>query len=445
MVNDAYRNSFLKAANAWVCDSYSLEIRYLVINEANQSRLWAAAVRLLPLPATKDTSFHIESEFVVAGEIQRSDLTKEELMQVLNSASKGQIDVNGHTFKLDNEQDHDYYSVMSHPARWFSDLHIQVSGDRAPLPSALNVESIDNALRRSDPPFDGLEDITAWLDLKNPRISNEATSVTIRVDPPIDLIIHKSSLNNDQLNLTLYAHPQFDVSQVGLAVRAVPGGGIESRKQVASEIQWKEPENGKREGIVQININQADSVLVMLMIANSCVRRQWFLDSKKARNNRLIATQHFDSDLRMIKKAVLEASNSDHFEKGIAALLYLLGFSPVLQVETDAPDIIVTTPGGQLVIVECTTRIADFNSKLGKLVDRRGSLSKALQASSHYFRVHSALVCGLPRDQIAAQVTDLEKHDIYLITREDLATAFNRLRFPNDPDQMLDNAFRGIT
>ena len=120
----------------------------------------------------------------------------------------------------------------------------------------------------------------------------------------------------------------------------MPGKALESRKQVNSEINWKRARNGKREGAALISLEQADSVLVMLMIGDSTVRRHWILDPAKARNSRLIAIQHFDKELRMVKQAVLEPKGSqasEYFEKGIAVLLFLLGFTPVLEVETESP------------------------------------------------------------------------------------------------------------
>lgn len=35
---------------------------------------------------------------------------------------------------------------------------------------------------------------------------------------------------------------------------------------------------------------------------------------------------------------------------------------------------------------------------------------------------------------------DLVTHQMILITKEELVEAFNQLRFPNDPDKMIDNA-----
>jgi hypothetical protein len=153
-----------------------------------------------------------------------------------------------------------------------------------------------------------------------------------------------------------------------------------------------------------------------------------------------MAVQHFDTDLRKIRSAVLEAPESAKFEQGVAALLFLLDFSPVLQIETDSPDLVVTTPGGQLVLVECTTKISDFSVKLGKLVDRRGSLSKSLAGAGHPPEILAVLICRSPRDQIAAHEDELRTHKIRLLAREDLQDSFDRVRHPNDPDKIVSDA-----
>jgi hypothetical protein len=185
-------------------------------------------------------------------------------------------------------------------------------------------------------------------------------------------------------------------------------------------------------------MEEADSVLVMLMIGSSTVRRQWLVDSQKARNQRLAATLHFDKDLKMVRRALLEANDSATFERGAASILFLLGFSPAIQLETDAPDLIVATPAGRLAVVECTTRIADFQAKVGKLVDRRASLEKHLTATGHVgFPPVAALICRLPKDQIAALVDDIRAHKVILVTGEDIEASLNQMRFPNNPDKML--------
>ena len=311
-----------------------------------------------------------------------------------------------------------------------------------PIPLAIALGKIDNVLRSSQPPFDGLNDAATWLELKAPWNSADRSSITLRVLPPVDLV--QGSLSNDILTLTLHAHPKFDVSRVRLAVLATPGNFLDARKQVADNIKWGRVREGRRSGVVKIPLEHADNALAMLLIGDSTVRRQWYVDPTKARNNRLLAVQHFDADLKMVKEAVLETSDSKRFEQGIAVLLFVLGFSPSVQIETDAPDLIVTTPIGKLVIVECTLRIADFAAKMGKLVDRRGALTKYLTKSSHPADVAAVLICRLPRDQIAVHEAELRSAKIILLAREDLEEDLNRVRFLTDPDRMLDDALAAL-
>src|SRR5690606_14745229 len=107
------------------------------------------------------------------------------------------------------------------------------------------------------------------------------------------------------------------------------------------------------------------------------------------------ATQVFDKDIRMVRQAVLDSTDSARFELGVSTLLFLLGFSSAVQLETNSPDIIATTPGGRVVLIECTLRVADFSSKLGKLVDRHRMLLKTFEEGNHYAEVYGVLICSL--------------------------------------------------
>lgn len=433
-------DSFLIAADAWLCDGYALDIRYIADLDHGGTKIWDASIALNPLPPQQKLGFRISTPRIAVGQIQRPNSRKSDLQKVLALAISGEIAVAGSRLRLVSDQALDIYSEMAYRDRWFSQLHLQVLGTRRPQPSSIELASADNALRRSKPPFDGLADAAAWLGIGAPGTSSNPPSIAIRVGPPVDLIFDQCGLADDQLTLTLHAHPKFDVSQVGLAVHAVPGVALEARRQTADRIKWGRVRDGRRPGVVQIELSQADNVLAMLQIEDSNVRRQWFIDPAKARNNRLLAVQHFDKELRMLRHAVLDSPDSTKFEQGVAALLFLLGYTPSLQLETDAPDLVVTTPGGRLAIVECTTRIADFASKIGKLVDRRGSLTKYLDASGHPATLVAVLVCRLPRDQIAALAEEPRAHNVILLAGEDIQAGLNRVRSPTDPDAMLESA-----
>lgn len=434
------KDKFLQAAAEWVCDGYSCDIRFISGSDSSTHSIWEAAIYFYPIPPPQDMTTIIECRGLVAGSLWLISKKKEELFEVLEKAVDGHIHLPDKRLELPTDGSLSLYSERNNRDRWFYDLHLHIAGSVRPYPSHAELAVMDSSLRAATPPFDGLSDISRWLGFSNAVDGGRSSSINIRVKPPVDLIIDQCLFDADKLSVVIHAHSGFDTARVGLAVLAVPECGLLSRRQISDQIVWGEVKDGKRIGLAEVKFQGSNSALVMLLIGSDTVRRQWFIDASRASNHRLLAVQSFDKDLKMVRQAVLENADSSKFELGIAALLFLLGFSPAVQIETDSPDLVVTTPHGRIVLVECTTRVSDFASKVGKLVDRRGVLAKALQASDHLDDVVAVLVCRLPRDQIAAQATELRAHKVILWTREDLEAGFERLRVPNDPDRIISDA-----
>lgn len=443
-MSEPQRDAFLSAAHEWICDDYSLDIRYIATPGADGPTLISAVVGLYPMQAKIDNSFRIHTPNIWVGQIQRYPLKKSEIEQILRAATDGSIALSDMSLRLGGNPPFDYYSEMTNASRWFSELHLQVSGGTISMPSPQSRLEMDNVLRAAVPPFDGIQDAVNWLGIDAAALNGGQPAITVRVGPPVDLIFERSNLSDDQLSLEFHAHPSFNTERMNLAIRGEPSSDLSGRKQLAQSVSWEEVADGKRVGTLQTSLPNVDSALTMLLIGQSTVRRQWFVDATKARNRRWMATQHFDSDLQKVRNAVLAPVDSRKFEQGVASLLFLLGFSPVVPIETDAPDLIVTTPGGQLVLVECTTRIADFSSKMGKLVDRRGSLSKALSSARHPSDILAVLICATERDQIATPKEELQEQKVLLLTREDLVASFDRVRHQTDPDTLVTAAFERV-
>ena len=348
--------------------------------------------------------------------------------------------MHGRAIQLANESEHQYYSEYSHRDTWFTELNLRISGQRSSSLSGTDTAEIATALRAATPPFDGLEDLGTWLQLSDGLINGRESILNIRISPPIDMLFDHSSLQKNKFQLAFSAHQNFDYSKIKVAIREFPGEGLNSRKQVSESIIWSSIKKGRRTGKLKVKLLNADSVLMMLTLRTQTIRRQWFTDPDKALNTRYMATQYFDKDLKQLRQALLDSTDSVRFEQAVASLLYLLGFSGAIQVETHAPDILVSSPMGRLAVIECTTKIADFQSKLGKLVDRRNALLSSLNTMGNLHRIDAFLVCGLPKSQIAVEDKLLTSHRVTLLCRENLAEALNRLRTPRSPEEMLDQA-----
>jgi hypothetical protein len=436
----AIRDQFFTSATEWLCDSYSLGIHYVATADQGVAKIIDVDMFLFPLPPLKISNFSIQAGNILAGQKIFPSLTKAEILERLTMAATGKLEVNGLLLTLDPLDNLDYYSELPNRNTWFTELHLLVSGSQIKMcSSAENIQN-DDALRTVTPAFDGMDDLCSWLGLTDARSNGRAPSIKLRVGPPVDMIFDSSKVENNVFELALRAHPKLDISKVGLATREFPGNGTETRRQSGNKISWKRVKNGARPGILKMKLTNAASVLAILIVGGRTVRRQWFNDPEKAVNPRYVATQLFDKDLKQLRQSVTDSTDSVRFEQGIASLLYLLGFSTAIQVETQAPDILVSTPGGKLAIVECTTKISDFQNKLGKLVERRNALVKSLESTGHNLRVDAFIACGLPKSQIAVEDRQLTQHQVTLICREDISYAFAQLRIPTNPDELLDQA-----
>lgn len=189
-------------------------------------------------------------------------------------------------------------------------------------------------------------------------------------------------------------------------------------------------------------MGRLDAYLAMQALGDTTVQRHWFRDPSRTRNIRVVATQQFDTNLKMIRHALFEQNNSSSFETAISALLFMMGFSSAVQIETDSPDIIAITPGGRLILVECTLRVADLPKKFGKLVDRHRALLKSTQANGHYAEIYSILICGMENDQIVRRDEELSAHQVILLSKDDLISAFENIRTPQEPDSILETLIR---
>lgn len=440
MNHEEVKALFFEHAKQWVCDSYSWGLGYLATRKDGDLLLVDAILHITPLPPQQIRNFSVDAGTLVAGREIIPSLSKARILTLLSHAVDGKLTANGLRLKLPLPTPAEYYSEIPHRETWFSDVHLQISGVKQLPPTIEETLSNEQALRCGSTPFDGIPDLASTLQLSDMRVNGQSPRINIRIGPPADLLLPEASLNSNRLKLTLHAHPKFSTKKIALAIRTFPSQELESRQQIAHSVTWERPKKGIRRGKVDLLLPNSDTVFSMLVIGGRTSRRQWFIDPEKAVNHRYVATQLFDKELRQLRTSVLEPIDPDRFERGIASLLFLLGFSPAVQVETQAPDLIVATAGGRLALFECTLKISDFQNKLGKLVDRRNALVSALEANGQAIDVSAFLICALPRTQVAMDDARLIQHRVTLFCKDDLVQAFNQIRNPRDADEMLSTA-----
>lgn len=452
MTENDLRQAFKDGAAGWICDGYSIRVSYVGRKvegqRAKSAELWGAMVAVSGEPPREGIDFEIQIHDTIFGHTEYRVQNREEIEKFLQSAAVGILYIKDQSYWLADTPgatgfgaSAKHFEILSERDTWFSPLHYRArTGFQAPFP-ARSVHALDTALRRADPPFDGLADLAQSLGVNVAAALVEPT-ITISVSPPADLVMESCKLRDNDLTLVIHGHPNLDISSVDVSVRAVPGKSWRSRHRVSDTFTWTN-EPGRKIGIATVDLENANSALVMLVVGKHTVRRQWFLDPAKAPNLRLIAMNTFDKDLKKLKAALFDSDQSRQFEQAVAGAFFMLGFIPAAPIESEAPDLIVMTPGGRLVLVECTLKVSDIESKLGKLVDRRETLKKAIHSSSHLTDPVAVLVCRAPRENIVR--ADAAKiHDVLLLTGESLQEGLARTHLPNDPDQMIDQALAAL-
>ena len=82
----------------------------------------------------------------------------------------------------------------------------------------------------------------------------------------------------------------------------------------------------------------------------------------------------------------------------------------------DGPDIIATTPGGNIGVVECTTGLLNAKDKLIKLAQRTVLIKEQLNRTGHgYLFVLPIIVTALPKSEVEAGLEQAGENRIALV------------------------------
>lgn len=436
MSGEDHLELFKTASSQWLCDPYSVEIRFIAKKSSDLNKLLACTVNFWPIGMQQSKSLRIVANDIFAGIEVITDCSLNKISVFIENLEQGKLILEDLSVSIEGKQGLSYYTEMISNDRWFCDAHLIISGDAQMSFSSTELTKINSELRVGKLPFDGIEDLINYLNLPDTFSSYKQPQIEIRISPPVDIRIDESSLSKEQFKLTLHAHSKLNINTISLAVLFFPETQF-SRKQVASQIKWKSIKNGRQIGKLIMKAENSFAVKTLLMTGISTIRRQFFEDILKVPNRRLFAISAFDNNLKKLRKDLIDATNSMHFEKAVNSLAYILGFSGCLTNESEAPDIILSTLNNNLVLIECTIKISDFNAKLGKLVDRKNMLTELLKKAGDNRKVHTYLVCGQPKSSIVHEEKLLVNHNVILLTKESLEELLEKLKFPRDPDEIL--------
>ena len=155
----------------------------------------------------------------------------------------------------------------------------------------------------------------------------------------------------------------------------------------------------------------------------------WLGDLEATQNPRRTAYEAIDPSLAYISDVIERAGTKGYpsrdFEAVVSWIFWMLGFSPAYiggaTGKSEAADIVVNTPLGDMAIVECTTGHLKPDQKLTVLKSRVLSIRKKLEASAQgHLQVLGVIATSLAREHIEHEIDSARGLGICVLAKEDI-------------------------
>lgn len=348
---------------------------------------------------------------------------------------------------LDSASGHSTHLMPFHPEGISGGNRITVlmiSG--AQRHSYLQQPQLDWELKSAKLPFDSLNELLNEYSLGGYKGDFAHIEVVALVAAEVDF---NSVVKGAMAKPAMFLANSLDQADCYLGYRVLLHGEVIERGSISgSDMEWEPAEHYMR-GTGSLTI-PSGAVLQCFATYRGFVHHQgWVADPALSQNPRRAALEEFDDKLAVLRDFLFEEKKqrkeARDFEIGIAWLLWMLGFSVAHSGATsrtsDATDILATTPGGHMALVECTTGHIKAETKLAKLVERAQTMRRRLDASGNrHIRLLPVIVTALGRDEVKADLDQAQQLGVAVVAREDLRDALSRTIMLQNADLIFSEA-----
>lgn len=94
---------FKTAASQWLCDSYSIEIRYVATRNENSYKLISCSVNFSPLANFPGSSLRVIADHIISGRELLANYPINKTHSFLNQLESGRIVLNDMTLELESK------------------------------------------------------------------------------------------------------------------------------------------------------------------------------------------------------------------------------------------------------------------------------------------------------------------------------------------------------
>lgn len=293
----------------------------------------------------------------------------------------------------------------------------------------LNRDRIAAELRASDPPFSGLDDLAAAIGL-GARFPDLAT-LDLVASPLISLSADHVG-DSDRVRIECRLADGLPMDQVCIGVLGAGADPHEERILFRGHtIEWK-PGDGAQLGTFEVSHTRDEPLRCFLTYRGHPIQDCRVVQIRPAiRGLGRQLWEVFDIGLAQLEARLFPKASeyenrttSDQFEEAVAALFSILGF-PALSVPSNqqqkAADIVLTTPGGNVVLVECTLENVNKPGKLSRLVNHGERFTAILRDFGHPEpKVLKVIVSPRPHEALLADFADAANAGVVVLCGENL-------------------------
>lgn len=302
----------------------------------------------------------------------------------------------------------------------------------------------DWQLRAAEVPYDNLYELAN--DYRTGFVDGSSVAIFAAVPGRAGVVIYASPVHGTVATPTVRINRHLNPQEVSLGLRVVHNDVVVERRSIAGkDIRW-EPLDSLLQGTVVISVPDGSSIQCILRYQGKALHFGHLYDQERTPNIRRTVLQAFDPNLEAIGKLLFvepgksKPGKSSDMERGVAWLLWLLGFSVldlgVSNQTSDAVDIVAISPSGVFLLIECTTGVLKSESKLASLAARFVRIQAEL--ATRNAKVIPIIVTSLARSQVSSDLREAQSLGILVLAREDLQYALEtRSLGPPQADSLI--------
>jgi len=446
---------FIKLLSSWK-EAYTWKMTSFVsIKTLGGPRLLIGRVLFDTVKPKDDLGFCFESGYVIAGR-EIAKVHSGDINVCVDNAIEGNLVCEKKTFHLllkDGNTLTAWFLPVYHPSVTFGprlpSLIIRGSPTYELLssPGFRHKEMLDWDLKSADQPFDNLDELFTHLGFPTSYQSGDSSTLEIIGISPT-LIDADSRISAGSAQIKCRLAEAGDAKKLKFGYKVFHASSVERGSLAGDDFEWSR-DASSRVGSASIPTNEAPLLQGFLSYDKIGLHQWWIVDPEKRLNLRYALHEVFDRELGFIRRFLLtpEGKQNRAFEHGMALLLTLLGFSVAhygkLSNMDEGPDIIATTPGGNVGVVECTTSLLNAKDKLVKLAQRTILIKDQLNKTGHgYLSVLPIIVTALRKTEVEAGLEQAGENGIAVLCKENVEELLERVKLPPNPEAMFQEAQR---